>query len=156
MRKESSRLMAKFVLERVGSAELADPSTSKLLVDAALAGIQDTGLDSVQVEAKLASGQLQAWRLGSTEDGKPSLLGTAITEFLSGTMSGARILYIVALKATPRTPAEGWDTFMATLHDYAKAQGCVRIEALTKSPAVKKLAKVYGFDTSWSLISRAI
>lgn len=148
--------MNKYILEPVSTTELATPANAALFVDTALAGMPDSGLQAEEITQALATGRLQGWKLGeATEDGV-SLAGTAITEFQVTPVSGTKVLYIMALKLSPRTAVEGMAAFVDQAVEFAKANGCARIEALTKSKAVLRVAKSTGFNADWRLLAKEV
>lgn len=148
--------MSKYVLEPVTVTELALPANAALFVDTALAGMPDDGLQAEDITKALATGRLQGWKLGETTETGVRLAGTAITEIQVTPVSGTKVLYIMALKMNPRTALEGMTAFVEQACAFAKANGCARVEALTKSPAVLKVAKKNGFAADWRLLVRNI
>lgn len=145
------------ILQPLTAEEMTNPANLRIFVDTALGGIPDAGLEAEEVSRAIIDGKVQAWKLGAQEPDKPiNLIGTAITQILYGVTSKSKTLYITAFKINPRTPPEGWAELMEQLLAHAKQMGCSRIEALTKSPAVIRVAKQHGFDSNWRMLVKEI
>lgn len=100
-----------------------------------------------KVLGSLLAGRAQCWVLFEEgEDQRKHLHATLVTAVETEALTGAKFLNIWAAYGFRSSPVEWWAVVRQALTDFARAQGCSTITAITTNPHVAKIAQ--GEDAS--------
>lgn len=75
----------------------------------------------------------------------PDIVGLVITGFFNDMLTKANIFRVILLYGYDRVPQEEWLEGWNTLKVFAKAKGCVEIDAFGSDERIIKIAKELGF-----------
>jgi hypothetical protein len=108
--------------------------------------------DMNKILESLLGGSMIAWV--SIDDNSKKILGIVTTTISEDICTGTKNLviysvYALAEKVGRKNWADGYEAIMK----YAKSLGCTHVVGYTKVNAIKQVAKFFGADIDWTLIS---
>jgi hypothetical protein len=107
-------------------------------------------VDMNTILQNIMAGSIQVWASVSQEKVVAIITTTIVTDIGATTSD----LLIYSLYGTGDIIGkENWKDGFDTLRKYALGKGCTRVTAYTQSDVIKKLAKWFGGDTSWTYIA---
>jgi hypothetical protein len=104
----------------------------------------------------LMSGTLQAWMCTDRTAEGSVYYGNLVTKLQIDDITGSRSLLLVSLYMFQSAPDAIWEDAYNSLGQYAVANGCKKVIAYTKNPAVLQRGKQFGFDIDWMVLAKDI
>jgi hypothetical protein len=102
---------------------------------------QDWDLRTNVLQA-LIQNRMQVWVMYRGNGDEWRRVAIATTRIVTDYLVEQSTLYITSLYGFERIEAEGWQSGFATLREYARGAGCVKMLAHTESDRVMELAEV--------------
>jgi len=104
-----------------------------------------------RVLSSMLSGSTKVWVSYKHPDNK--FEAVIVTKFIYDDDSGTKNLLIYCLYGYEPISQDSWTEGAIALFKYAKANRCSMIVAYTANPLVVEIAKKYGADTSYTIIT---
>lgn len=110
-----------------------------------------------RVLASLLSGKAQCWVLfQENEEGRKEILSMLVSCMEIEQVTGCRFLNLWAMYAYRQAPLEIWQAMREAVEEFARAQGCDCITALTNNPKAVSLALGLGATSQTTFVVKEL
>jgi hypothetical protein len=104
----------------------------------------------------LLAERMHCWWSAEEINGEIKLYGVLVTTFFDDDCARIKSLRLYAVYGYEDVPEQEWIDGLATLERFAKAHGCVQIDAFTEIPYMVALATRLGWDGRFTYLTKEV
>ena len=115
-------------------------------------------ISTMNVKGGILDGSLQVWAITGVmpEGGPPRPVGIGTTRISIDPYTNTKYLLVFSLYYYAVLRPSCYQDFWQVIYNYAKSQGCVRIDMFTENPVVLERAKAVGMNTSMHYCTKEV